>query len=42
LACSLEADGRIKDAIDALKNMAKVDPSYSTKARNEIERLRGL
>ena len=36
LACSLEADGRIKDAIDALKNMAKVDPSYSTKARNEI------
>ena len=42
LACSLEADGRIKDAIDALSRMAKVDPSYATKARKEIERLRGL
>lgn len=42
LACANEAGGRIKDAIDALSRMAKVDPSYATKARKEIERLRGL
>lgn len=41
LANAYEADGNAKGAIEAIANIAKVDPSFSTKAKNEIERLRG-
>jgi len=39
LACAEEAGGNYTLAIDALREVAKLDPSFSTKARKEIERL---
>lgn len=37
-----EANGNIKDAIVAMRELATVDPSFSTKAKKECERLEGL
>ncbi|KAL9180286.1 hypothetical protein ACHAXT_008256 [Thalassiosira profunda] len=39
LASAHEASGNFKAAIDALRECARADPSFSTKAKNEIERL---
>lgn len=42
LASALEAGGRIDEAIDAISELVRVDPSFSTKSKKEIKRLSGL
>lgn len=42
LSSAEEASGNILDAIEALKQWKKVDPSFSTKAKTEIVRLTEL
>merc|ERR1712194_216663 len=37
-----EAEGNVQDAIEAVREMARVDPSFATKAKRECERLEGL
>lgn len=39
LASAYEADGKIKDAIEAFRTLARVDTSFASKAKNEIARL---
>ena len=39
LADALEANGNIEDAIQATSRWGEVDPSFATKAKNEIARL---
>eukprot|EP00571_Detonula_confervacea_P012329 CAMPEP_0172300916 /NCGR_PEP_ID=MMETSP1058-20130122/2915_1 /TAXON_ID=83371 /ORGANISM="Detonula confervacea, Strain CCMP 353" /LENGTH=256 /DNA_ID=CAMNT_0013010863 /DNA_START=54 /DNA_END=824 /DNA_ORIENTATION=- len=42
LASAEEVGGNIKEAIDAIREGARIDPSFSTKAKKEIERLANL
>lgn len=42
LASAYEAAGSINDAINAVRELLKVDPHFSTKAKNEIDRLASL
>ena len=42
LASAHEAEGNIKEAINALGELAVVDASFSTKAKKEIKRLASL
>jgi hypothetical protein len=37
-----EANGNIAEAINAVRNLGVVDPSFATKAKKEIERLQRL
>jgi len=42
LASAQEAGGNVEDAMEAVREWARVDPSFSTKAKKECERLAGL
>lgn len=42
LGRAVEASGNIKEAIDAVREGARIDPAFSTKAKIEIKRLASL